>query len=258
MSNPFILYNNLLPGASIITVTSEASGYEKENAYNYLTWDHWKPSASGTVYYTVDLGSAQSIDAWGVVAHNLGNNSASIKLQYSDTGAWAGEEVDVGTAVSPDTTETIMKTFTSLSKRYWRWEIVSASAASQIGLLFLGVKMEMPSGLGVGFAPDALAPQYEPRYNLSDDSALLGASLYKKPIKNTMKFKLLTPAWVRANWEPFLRHVEQNKGFLYQPQPDDYPSEVVYAFADKKKIKAPKYSQTKFMSVDLGYIGTVA
>jgi len=256
MNNPFILYNNLLPGASSITVTSEAAGYEKENAYDWLTWDHWKPSAPGTVYYTVDLGSAQSIDAWGIVAHNLGVNGASIKLQYSSDN-FAADINDVATAISPDSTETIMKTFTSISARYWRWEIVSASTASQIGLLFIGVKMEMPSALGVGFAPDGLAPGYESRYNLSDDTALLGASIYKKPVKNRMQFKVLTPAWVRSTWEPFLRHVEQNKGFIYQPEPDNYSGEVIYAFADKKKLKPPKYSHVKFMGVDLDYIGVV-
>lgn len=256
MSIPFILYNNLLPGASLITVTSEAVGYEKENAYDWLTWDHWKPSAAGTVYYTVDLGSAQAVNAWGVVAHNLGANGASIKLQYS-TDNFAADINDVAVATSPTSTESIMKTFASLTKRYWRWEIVSASAASQIGLLFLGVKMEMASGLKVGYVPDDLAPLYESEYNLSDESALLGSSNYKKPIKNKMSFKALTPAWVRSTWEPLLRHVEQGKGFLYQAQPVDYPNNVIYAIADKKKLKAPKYSHSNFMSVELAYIGVV-
>ena len=256
MSNPFILYNNLLPDATI-TVTSEATGYEKENAYDYLTYDHWKPSAAGTVYYTVDLGSAQAVDAWGVVAHNLGINSASIKLQYS-TDNFAADINDVATATSPASTESIKKTFTSLTKRYWRWEIVSASAASQIGLLFLGVKMEMPTGLRVGFSPDGLAPLYETTYNVSEDMLLLGASNRKKAIKNTMKFTLVTPAWVRSTWEPFLRHVEQNKGFLYQPEPDNYADEVIYAWAEKKKLKAPKYTHTTFMGVELAYVGMVS
>lgn len=258
MSNAFLLYDNVLPGASSITVTSEASGYEKEYLYDGLTWGHWKPSAAGTVYCTVDLGSAQSMDAWGVVAHDLGTNGASIELQYSATGAWAGEEVTVGSAVSPTSTETIMKTFTSVSARYWRWKIISASAASQIGQLLLGARLEMQTGLRTGFMPDDLAPRYESRYNMSDEAALLGESVYKKPVTGKMMFTLLTPAWVRANWEPFLRHIEQGGSFLYQPQPDNYPENVIFAVADKKKLSTPKYSHSTYMSVDLSYIGLVA
>lgn len=258
MSNPFILYNNLLLNALIITVTSEVAGYLKENAYDWLTWSHWKPSAAGTVYYTVDLGSVQSVDAWGVASHDLGTNGASIQLQHSSTGAWSGEEVSISTATSPTSTESILKTFTSVSARYWRWEIISASAASQIGQLMLGVRVEAPVGLSTGFAPDGVAPLYEPRYNISDEAELLGVSIYKKPVTNIMKFKPVTPAWVRATWEPFIRHVEQGKGFLYQPQPDNYSGEVIYAVADKKKIPKPKYPYTNFMEVSLSYIGVVS
>ena len=65
MTNPVILYNSLIPSATTITVTSEAAGFAKENAYDWLTFDYWKPSAAGTVYYTMDFGAAVAVDGWG-------------------------------------------------------------------------------------------------------------------------------------------------------------------------------------------------
>ncbi len=256
-TTPFILYTNKLETASSITVTSEATGFEKENAYDWHTWDFWKANASGTVYYTVDMGSATSMDAWGIAAHDLGINSATILLQYSATGSFGGEEVDVGSAVSPTASEPILKTFSSVSARYWRWKIVSASTASKIGVLMLGPRLSMLKGLRIGYKPDLLAQQFETNINLSVDAAMLGADVYKKPVMATMKFTLLTPAWTRANWEPFIRHVEQGKGFLYQPDPDNNATEVTYGKA-QKKIPAPNYSHNNFMTVSLLYIGIVS
>lgn len=254
MSNPVILYNNLLKVAASITVTSEATGYEKERAYDDLTWDYWKPSAAGTVYYTVDLGSVMTIDAWGVFAHDLGSNGGNITLQQSATGAWSGEETDVGSAVSPAGTEPILKLPASFDARYLRWKIVSASAASKIGGLILGQKLSVESDLNPGYAPDSMAPRYEPRINLSDDASFLGVSVRRVPSKGRMSWDLLDPDWARNYWVPFLRHVELGGGFLYLPLPDLYPDEVVYAKADKN-IPSPEYTQSLFMRGELGYIG---
>lgn len=250
-----ILYDNVLVDATI-TVTSEDTGFSKENAIDWLTWDFWKPTAAGTVYYTADLGTAQSLDAWGIAAHDLGVNSATIKLQRSATGAWAGEEVDVGTAVSPTASEPILKTFTSVSARYWRWEIVSATTASQIGAILLGPRLTPQTGTRVGHKPDALAQQYEGKLNISKDAAFLGASVYKKPIKNQMLFTNLTPAWVRSDWEPFMRHCELKKGFLYMPNSTS-SDEVLYGFADNK-IPTPEYADALHMTAKLPYIGIVS
>lgn len=254
MNDIIILYDNVLPTASAISVTSEATGYAKENAYDWLTWDFWKPTAAGTVYYTVDLGAAQLLNAWGLYAHDLGANGASIKLQYSSDN-FAADINDVGIAVSPTGTEPVLKTFTAINARYWRWEIASASVASKIGVLMLGSYLQPPAPLEVGHEPDSMASQYEPMVNLSQESAILGASLYKKPFPGKLDISLLTPDWIRNYWYPFLQHVEQSpKGFLYLPQSVNYPSEVSYCILDKA-YPTPKYSQAAWMDANLQYIG---
>ncbi len=256
MTNPVILYNSLIPSATTITVTSEAAGYAKENAYDWLTFDYWKPSAAGTVYYTMDFGAAVTVDCWGVAAHDLGVNGASIQLQYS-TDNFAADTNNFGDAISPDASEPRLQTGTSQSKRYWRFKIVSASAASKIGVLMLGPRLTMNAPLESGFKPDALAQQYEPTINQSEEATILGASRRRKLVENSLTFDLLEPSWVRTNWDPFIRHVETGKGFLVQPQPDNYPAEVTYAFA-KDTIKTPSHSFVTLMQVSIDYYGIVA
>ncbi len=254
MANPRILWNSRIPGATV-TVTSEATGFEKANASDWLTFDWWKPTAAGTVYYTIDLGSALAVDSWGVAAHDLGTNSASIQLQYS-TDNFAADTNDFAAAISPSTTEPRFQQAASQTKRYWRFKIVSASAASKIGVLMLGQMLELSEGLRIGHEPDALAQWYESKFNQSQGSALLGTSTYKKFIESSMRFTVLTPAFVRASWEPFLRHVETGKGFIYQPDPDNNPTEVIYGVLNKKFTPA-RYSHANFMEVNLPYVGIV-
>jgi len=235
-------------------VSSEAVGYEKERAYDDLTWDYWKPDSAGTSYFYADLGSAKSVDAWGMFSHNLGTNGASVLLQYSSTGAWAGEEVDVGTAVSPTATEPVLKLFTSVSARYWRFKVVSASVASSVGGFMLGARLTLAADVSVGFTPDSMAQQYESTNNLSETTLLLGISTKRKPHANKMSWRVLDPAWNRTYWLPFLRHAEQGGGFLFLPLPDDFPNEVVYGKA-ARKIPTAAYTGVTHMRSELPYIG---
>lgn len=258
MTRPIIMYNSII-GDATISVTSEATGYEKENAYDDLTFDYWKPSAAGTVYYTMDFGSAVTVDAWGVFAHDLGDNSASIQLQYS-TDNFAADVNDFAAAISPSGSEPRLQTGTSQSKRYWRYKIISAAAASKIGGLMLGQHLEISDNSALHPSNDAdhLAQVYESNLNISEAGTILGADTKARLVEGRMFFELLTRAWVRTNWDPFKSHVEQGGGFLYQPDPDNYPAEVTYAKA-VGKIPTPRHmmNSPNHMTVDMPYRGIV-
>jgi hypothetical protein len=252
VSTPIILYSNEILNASSISVTSEAAGYAKENAYDWLTWDYWKPTAAGTVYYTVDMGSATSIDTWGAYAHDLGDNSATIQLQYS-TDNFSADINNFGSAISPTAGEPVLQTGTSQSKRYWRFKIVSSTTASRIGGLILGAKLSMEEGLRPGYEPDSNRARYEYMTNMSEAGTRLGGSKRKIAIEGFMYFDLLTRAWVESNWEPFVRHFETGKGWLYCPDIDNYPNEVSYCWYDKG-YKGPTYQYKYYGAVTLPYM----
>lgn len=79
-----LAYENLLEHAdSTVTATSEATGYDVENCFDWLTHDYWQATAAGTNYVTVDLGSAKPVDYWAVFAHDLQDNAGGVRVQYS-------------------------------------------------------------------------------------------------------------------------------------------------------------------------------
>ncbi|MCK5640728.1 MAG: hypothetical protein KAJ19_08020, partial [Gammaproteobacteria bacterium] len=107
-----------------------------------------------------------------------------------------------------------------------------------------------------GHKPDNLARRYEPSINISKTALTLGSSTHKVPVRDKIKWELLERTWVDANWEPFLRHAEQGKGFLYAPSPTSRPEEVAYAFMDKGAPKV-SYAHALRMTVEMPYMGIV-
>lgn len=250
MTNPLILHTNLMQSASSITVTSEATGYEKEKCYDWRTTTFWKATSAGTVYVTVDMGSAVDVDAWGCYAQNLVDNSGTIRFQYSATGAWAGEEVNFGSLKTPTDNTPIMETGTSINMRYFRWVIVSTGAASAIGVLALGEYLETEQGLNIGFEPLSLAQQYETIDSESVEGEFNGRTLKKKPIKGSLQFnEAHTESFMRGDWLTLLRAIEQHPFFVV-PLPDSYPNEVYYAKTNGR-IQNPRHAHAKHLAMNI-------
>lgn len=246
----YIGYNNLIEHAdSAITVTSEATGYEKENAYDWLTSDWWKAAAAGTVYYTIDLGSAKAVDYFGLAAHNLPDNSGTIELEYSSTGAWAGEEVTAVSTITPSDNAPIFRVFTSATMRYWRFKIVATTNANLIGVLSLGVRLELPSEIPLNFTPPSLARDHSIANNVAEKGAFLGRTLERNGYELDLKQNFVTPSWIRTYWEPLADHVD-TKPFFFSWDYENYPDEAVLAWADKMLPK-PSYSHANFMKFQI-------
>jgi hypothetical protein len=221
--------NKLEASTSIITVTDQATGFEKELAYNWRTFDGWKANTVGTVYYNVDLGSAQSVDYWGCAAHTLGTNGGSIKLQYSATGAYAGEEVDFAAAVSPSNDKAMFQTVvTPISARYWRWEITS-TPVSFFGVLSLGLSLEMPRAVRTGFALPRQSRENKIINQRAEGGAFLGRSVVRKGFGTRFKDGTLLLSFARGDWDTFLDHAEL-KPFFFSWNPDY--DDAVYAWMD--------------------------
>jgi len=230
MGRPVIGYENLLENASSITVTSEAAGFERELAYNWRTFDGWRASASGTVHYTVDLGSAQNVSYWAVSKHTLGTNGGSIVLQYSTTGAFAGEEVDFGATVSPSDDTTIMQYVTTpINARYWRWEIVS-TPVSFFGVMSLGLAMEFVRAVRTGFQLPLSARKNKIINSRSEGGAFLGRSLVRQGFESSFTIELQTLAYGRTTWNDFIDHAELKPFFFAWNT--SYMEDSIFAWMD--------------------------
>ena len=85
----YIGYQNLLEqSGATVTASSEATGYDVENAFDWLQFDAWKPSADGDAYIDVTLATAANADYFSIAWHTLGVNGARAQLFYDDAGTW--------------------------------------------------------------------------------------------------------------------------------------------------------------------------
>jgi len=80
-------YKNLFTTSGVtVTTSSDQSGFEKENAYDWKPYDWWKPSAGGVNWLRASFGGAKAADYMAISGHNIGTLGASVKCQYSTNG----------------------------------------------------------------------------------------------------------------------------------------------------------------------------
>lgn len=254
MSNPVLAYTNLLESASSVAASSEAVGFDVENAFDWLTFDFWKPTGSTSETLTADMGSAAAADYWAVYAHDAHTQGATLQLRGS-TDNFSASDVLVD-SVAPASGAPIVRTFTSVSYRYWRLVIVGGSAASSIGVFSFGPRLDMPDGMQIGFTPPTMSYNDEVLNSESQGGAFLGRSIVRQGAEGRMQFELMTPAWVRSDWLPFLEHA-RIKPFFLSWDPTNYPAEAAYCWTDKQ-ITPPQYSHANYMRATLAFKGLAA
>lgn len=128
---------------SSVTATSTETGgdYSVDYLHNWLEVNSWKALNTTTpMYITYDAGVGNTMegDYVTVLGHNLSTVGASISLECSSTGLWAGEEVEVLSATLPSSDNVFHKEFTNPgSFRYWR--LVIAGTLSDAPYMTIGV-----------------------------------------------------------------------------------------------------------------------
>lgn len=248
----YIGYNNEVK-SGVITTTSDAAGYAKENAQSWKQSSWWQSGASGTVYFYVDAGAAVDVDSWGFAGSDLFDNSGTIKPQYSATGTWAGEQVDLDSLHTPSKNITVFKKVTSVNARYFRFEIDSIGAASFFANLFLGQSLQLQRGMPLGFSPANLNRDRKIYNNKSNGGAFLGRSIKYKGAKVDIKQKGVTRAWIDANWDALADHIELYP-FYFSWNQVSRPDEAAYCVANN--IIYPKYQLSLFEDFEIRCVAT--
>ena len=227
MAKPKFGYENFFT-VGTVTATSEATGYPKENAYDWNTYDYWKAAAAGTVYLTVDYGSARSADYWAMAAHDLFDNSGTVQCQYSSDN-FSADTNDAGSLITPSDNSPIFHAFTSVSARYWRLKITSTGAASTIGAAAIGAALEMDRAVSSGTILPKEARTNVTTTQISEGGQFIGRSIVRQGVQFNLKFTIQTLAFTRGSWSTFLDHVEEKPfWFSWNPDYDD----AVYCWTD--------------------------
>lgn len=218
MAYPFILYTNIYESGTV-TATSEATGFDVENIFDWRSYVRWKATSTATQYITVDYGTAVSCDALGITGHNL--SDATVSVESSTTGAWAGEQATRLSGFTPTDNADICKPFTAASVRYWRIKILTPTTAPEIGVLCLGARLDFPKNptRPLLFNNEGMEVVSE----RSKGGHILGVVNYFRPYSIALSFSWLTIAFLRGDLYTFWStHGGLHKPFFLQVNSDQW------------------------------------
>lgn len=252
---PRIGYHNLFETVGVtVTVSTETSGFEKENAYDWFGYDWWKPTATGDSWLRASFGAAKMANYMAVWGHNLGTISGSCKPQYStDAGAtWT----DAASVVSPDDDNTIFFAWDDVTAADWRL-FVSGATLPVIGGVQIGEVFKLPKNMEVGFAPPSLVPIVNSKTSQSENGSFIGGSTNFNGIAGSFKLSHQDPTWVRDSWIPFINHFQTPKPFVLAWDYDSHSTEVVLAWKPKGNASMPSYTSPLYMGVSLKFEGVL-
>lgn len=150
MANPTLFFeDHFSTSGATVTMTSEASGFPKENLQDWRlgTAYRWKATTVASQTYKVDAGAGTEVDAdtFVIGGHNLGTVTADITIAWStNDAAWT----DVVTSAAPSDDYPYMRQWTAPGvKRYWRVIIANATTTpAQAGIITLGRRLDFTEG----------------------------------------------------------------------------------------------------------------
>lgn len=248
-------YRNLFNDATgTVVASSETVGFEKENAYDWLGYDWWRPSTLGDNWLEVSFASAKQVDYMAVFGHDLSDHAATIKAQYSTNGGstW----LDASTLITPGNNNTIFVFFDTVNVTHYRVLVNATGSYPSIAGVMIGEALQFPHNMEIGFAPPSLAPHSEVKTARSESGIFLGGSKISEGIEGNFTFTKLDPEWVRNEWIPFVNHTQEPKPFVFAWDTVLHGNEVVLAWINGK-VKAPVYDESLYMSVRLRFEGTL-
>lgn len=251
-AKPVILFDNRFVDAAP-TATTTAPGYDVLNIRDWRTYTFWQAMYDGVDYLTVDCGSAKSADALGIIGHNLGSAVATVSVESSDTGAWAGEQVERLSHFTPWSDACLLKLFAPASARYWRIKLFTfLSIAPKIAVVCLGSRLTMEKYIQGSFAPDP--EKIEGESNRSRGGGHLLGSVMRYHARNIKaQFQHITPAWYAGTFKPaWDAHISRLKPFFWAWDLTNHPDHVYLAkVPDSFELSAPYDPWRRSLSLEL-------
>ena len=239
-----LLYDNMIT-ASATTLTTSGSSGSTTGVINLASWqpgEVWTSSATNP-WVKADAGSAVSADYLALFGHNLAVADVVTVYRSSDATTYTS----VGT-YTHDGRSIIYVPLKSASYRYWRVSFTSAAAVT-LGLMLLGKKTSPPWGTPIGFEHPNFGTDTAPFGATSRDGSFIAMTTKPKPQNTTLKLELLSEAWMRSTWPALRDHVSKYP-FLVVPNAD-HREEIFLAWLNSSEFPTPKYTDGKFLSVDI-------
>lgn len=202
---------NWLTGGTVAASTT-ATDFYADAPNNSLTYEKWKGTAAATWEY--NHGETAECDYCIIAGHTMGTSSATFKVQYENAG-W----VDLCAAASPSSNEPIIVIFEPQTRQRWRVNI--SAGTPEVSVIRFGKALQMERPLYGEYTPVNLARQTELRSNYSESGEFLGRTKQRTHSEFSMSWRMLSRAWVLANWLPAIKSFE-TEPFLVAPDPSTF------------------------------------
>jgi hypothetical protein len=231
---PKILYDNRLKDAAPAASTT-AAGYDVLNLRDWRAYTWWRPTALPATI-TVDCGVAKAANYALLYGHNLGSLGLTVEVRAS-TDNFAASDVLVDT-VTPANDKPLLRTFASVSYRYWRWRFTGASVPT-IAIAPIGTALALPRRLKKGFDP--IGRKLKASTNRSESGHALGRVIEYEEWSERLRFNNITWSWMRANFIPAWEAHLRSEPFAFAWDSTDHADETYLVMA-KDAFTAPHQS----------------
>ena len=186
------------------------------------TYDKWRPTADSVATL---VGTLKQCDYVGIAAHNLGADAVTLTVKVSDGGAY--------TTVYSQLVTTNNALFIRFAEgAYSNVELtLTGSLTAEIGVVFLGLELEMMRPIFTGHKPanlnatDVMTPQ------VSDGGQFLGKQIVRQGYATAADFQHLTDEWYRDKFQPFVEHAKV-RPYFWAWNLLESPDDVVYGWTN--------------------------
>lgn len=236
-SLPMVLYSNLYASGTV-TASTETTDAVATNVATETTYDYWKPSAL-PAWIKVDCGSAQTVNSFAIVAHNLGSSGATVDIQWSTNNvAWS----TVMTVVPTDDTP-ILCLFTGLSKRYWRAYITGATVP-YAGIVSAGQRLVLPGGVMPPYTPIWQAQTVELLTAKSLGGQFLGNRVLRQGAETSISLVSFSKSFAEVDLQPFKSWYNGGHAFIWASSPSSFTNDVGYVWRKQGSEMRPTFTET--------------
>jgi hypothetical protein len=242
---PTIVFNNFF-SSGVLSASTEAVNFPKENAASENTTKSWQPTALPATL-TVDMTSAVAADSFALVAHNCGTKGNTVEIQTSP------DNVTYTTrcTVVPTDDTTIIGLFTSVSARYWRLRITNGTVPN-IGVAMVSARFNFPAGVKAPYTPVWLSQTYELLVSTTMGGQFLGNRVLRQGAKAAINLVSFDRTFGESTILPFREHYNSGKAFVWAAGPSVFTKDVGYVWREPNSIMAPRFDENgSWMSVGM-------
>lgn len=254
IKDPLIAHRNImrLTGSSV-SATSEAADGDIENAFAQgTTDDKWRATAGGQQIVTVQTGSVEPVNYFGIAASDLFQQGGSVRLEYSTDGiSWISSSGDI----SPGNSKPLLVVVPDLEVGFYRL-VFNSTGALNIGVISIGELTLIPRPLSAPFAPPGLNLIQQRVARFSETGNLIGMSVVSEGADANINIGLVDPTFPRgADWQQFVTDSATYPFFFATREVSD---EVIYGAVTGSRAPSASWDTRNTMQVSFKMNGIVS